>query len=167
MTNERTLLTGFGPFGRVVSNPTARVAERLSSEVATLVLPTSFARACRLLLAALASSRFDRVVMLGVAANSERFRVERFATNWDDGANADVEGFTPPPRRIAAGAPARLPVSTSVDAWLAALGSAGVPAVVSESAGAFLCNHALFEALRHARATGVTTVAIDRLESSR
>jgi pyroglutamyl-peptidase len=161
MSTRRTLLTGFGAFGAVVSNPTERLVERFAGEVDTLILPTSFAHAPRRVLGALADGRYDRVVMLGVAASTPGFRVERFAHNWDEGGTRDVDGFVAPARRIASVAPARLPVTIEVERWVDALSRAlseipqnRVPVALSESAGGFLCNHALFHALRHARAAG-------------
>jgi len=156
----KTLLTGFGPFGAVVSNPTQRLVEHYSSDVDgrspvadvdSLLLPTSFSRAPRILLHALAGARYDRVVMLGVAANTPHFRVECFAHNVDEGGAYDVDGFAPPVRRIASASPHRLQVTIDPTDWLHALSAIDVPVALSESAGGFLCNHALFHALRFSR----------------
>ena len=147
----KTLLTGFGPFGAVISNPTQRLAERFADEVETLVLPTSFARAPSLIVRALAERSYERVVMLGVAVSTPHFRVECFAHNADEGGAPDVDGFVPPMRAIAAAAPHRLPVTIVPKQWLDALAAVNVPVELSESAGGFLCNHALFHALHSSR----------------
>ncbi len=149
-----TLLTGFGPFGNVLRNPTERLARLFENEMETLVLPTSFAHAPRHLLRVLSRGRFERVVMLGVASGATSFRVERHAHNWDDGGQPDIDGFSAPARRIAARAPSRLDVTVDVVAWARALQAAAVPATLSDSAGGYLCNHALFHALRFVRGAG-------------
>jgi pyroglutamyl-peptidase len=155
----QTLLTGFGPFGNVVSNPTERLVRHFATEamaeheLTVCHLPTSFARAPALMQCALEQGGrdgrpFDNVLMLGVATGSARWRVERFGRNHDD-ALTDVDDFTPPARTIIEGAPDLLPVTFPVETMVTALEQAGLPSVASESAGAYLCNHVLFTTLHY------------------
>lgn len=164
-TPMQTLLTGFGPFGTVVSNPTERLAayfaarETPGHHLTTCTLPVSFARTPEALRAALerggAEGRpFDNVLMLGVATGSKVWRVERFGRNRDSARLPDSDGFMPPERTIAPDAPEVLPVSFPVEALVAALERAGLPVIASESAGAYLCNHGLFWLLRSMQSSG-------------
>jgi pyroglutamyl-peptidase len=161
-------LTGFGPFGSVISNPTERLVAHFATagavghDLTTCILPTSFTRAPEILRGALdlggrERQPFDTVLMLGVATGSAYWRVERFGRNWDEASVPDVDGFAPPARRIVPDAPDRLPVTVPIEALVAALEQAGLPAVLSDSAGGYLCNHALFVTLRHLACLGHPT----------
>ena len=156
-----TLLTGFGPFERIISNPTERLARHFENgtvsghRLTTCVLPVSYRRAPALLLEALrqgdneGGQPFDVLWMLGVAFGSPHWRVERGATN-KNGVAADVDSMRARPY-IVEGGPERIEVSLPVQPLVTALVHAGLPAVESGSAGAYLCNHLLYTALWHRR----------------
>lgn len=155
-----TLLTGFSAFRDVVDNPTERLVRHFESYGAaghcltTAVLPVSYKRAPVLLTEAIDRGHavgrpFDLVLMLGVASASEYWRVERFGRN-ENCAIPDADEFAPPPRIHPAG-PSVLEATVPVERLIGALSQAGLPAVLSESAGAYLCNHVLYSALRHVR----------------
>ena len=132
----------------VLSNPTERLARRFGG----LVLPTSFARAPRLLSESLVGS--DLVLMLGVAESSEGFRVETFGRNRDEARLPDVDGERPH-RVIVPGAPEQLPVTLDAERLCAAIAAAGIPASLSPSAGGYVCNHVLFSTLHALQGTPV------------
>jgi pyroglutamyl-peptidase len=159
----RTLLTGFGPFGEVVDNPTERLVRHFGDSGAqghrltTCVLPVSYRRAPALLRDAIeqgdADGRpFDLVWMLGVASRSQYWRVERLGRNVND-QKPDMDGVIPPVCVVEDG-PDTLAVTVPVSSVTSALSEAGVPAAVSDSAGGYLCNHALYAALQYLRQTG-------------
>ncbi|HLV80893.1 MAG TPA: hypothetical protein VKT32_11455 [Chthonomonadaceae bacterium] len=161
----QTLLTGFGPFGKVVSNPTERLLAHFAAEGAPgqelsfCLLPVSFTCAPPLLRAAIekggrGGQPFDTVLMLGVAARSLHWRVECFGHNYCHPALRDADGQTAPGRILVPGAPEALPVTLPVTPMLQALQQIGLPAALSNTAGAYLCNVALFTALLHLQATG-------------
>lgn len=164
-TPLQTLLTGFGPFGTVISNLTERLVTYFAARnvpghrLTPCTLPVSFARAPETLRAALERGGpdgrpFDNILMLGVATGSKVWRVERFGRNRDSARLPDSDGFMPPERTIAPDAPEVLPVSFPVEALVTALECAGLPVIASESAGAYLCNHGLFWLLCHLQRTG-------------
>jgi pyroglutamyl-peptidase len=80
----RTLLTGFGPFGRVVSNPSSRIVAHFAQagaaghDLTTRVLPVSYARAAREIRALLSAGGFDAALLLGVARRETHLRLEQF-----------------------------------------------------------------------------------------
>ena len=162
------LLTGFGPFGDVVDNPTERLVRHFERHgipghrLKTCVLPVSYSRAPGLLIEAIEQgsdlgSPFDLVWMLGVASISRGWRVERFGRNENSSA-LDADDFLPPPRIDPSG-PAILEATVPVELLASELAKAGLPASLSDSAGAYLCNHALYTALRHLRQSGSRALA--------
>jgi pyroglutamyl-peptidase len=165
----QTLLTGFGPFITVLSNPTGRLVERFEQEtvsgheISTCLLPTSFRRAPEMMDAALERGGrdgrpFDLVLMLGVAQNSPGWRVERYGRNWNN-ACEDVDGYIPDAGPILASAPEALTATLPTEDLVAALHRAGLPAVASDSAGGYLCNHILFHTLFRLQEAGSATRA--------
>jgi pyroglutamyl-peptidase len=93
----------------------------------------------------LCTGKHELVLMLGVAEGTSEIRVERFGRNVDDARIADVDGAEP--HGAIADGPDVLPVSIDVNAVLHALLRAEIPAVVSESAGSYVCNHVLYATL--------------------
>jgi pyroglutamyl-peptidase len=159
----RTLLTGFGAFGNVADNPTERLVRYFENrevpghKLTTCLLPVSYRRAPALLIETLRRADvdgrpFDLVWLLGVASGSPHWRVERFGRNENSGA-PDTEDHTPPPQ-IAGNGPAVLEATIRVEPLVSALQQAGLPATASDSAGGYLCNHALYVALWHLRQNG-------------
>ncbi len=159
----KILLTGFGPFGDVVSNPTERLVRHFDRHgvpghhLATCVLPVSYGRAPAILRETIERGDdkgrpFDLVWMLGVATASTVWRVECFGRNENSSA-WDADDFAPPPKIDPLG-PRALEVTVPVGRLVSELTRAGLPVAPSENAGAYLCNHALYTALRHLRRTG-------------
>jgi pyroglutamyl-peptidase len=145
------LVTGFEPFGGADVNPSQKLVEALASEpsegveLATAVLSVAWARAADELARALDSAKPELVVCFGQADGRAQVEVERFALNFDDGA--DEAGET---RRaeIVPGGPVAYRSSLPVDAIVEALREEGIPATSSRDAGGFLCNHVFYVLMR-------------------
>ena len=88
---ERTFVTGFKSFGKILDNPSAILAEGSGRPFQTLEVAY---RAVDDFLAGLASATFDRLVMLGVAGGRDRVTPELFARN-SIGKTPDVRGYAP------------------------------------------------------------------------
>lgn len=166
----QTLITGFGPFGAVLDNPSQRLVDHFAvhpvpgHELTTQVLPVSFRRAPQEMIEALehgdANGRpFDLVLMLGVAANAPTWRVERYGRN-RDASIRDVDGYLPAAASIVAEAPMLLPVTVPGEAVTTAIQRVGLPVIASEDAGGYLCNHILFRTLHFLAMTGSRTRAL-------
>ena len=154
----RILVTGFGPFGRVIDNPSGRLAAALAdATVDALVLPTSFGRAPALLRERL-DDRYDTVLLLGVAESNRHFAVEVFGHNFSAARLPCVDGEAPH-GVISPGVPERLAVTLPPEDTLAAL-SGRIEARRSESAGSYVCNALLFHALLEARAPRIGFVHV-------
>jgi pyroglutamyl-peptidase len=94
-------------------------------------------------------------VGVGLATRTDAVRLERVAINVADARIPDNAGHTPDDEPLAAAAPAAHFTGLPVKAVLAALRAAGIPGIVSNTAGTFVCN-ALFYALRETYGDGVT-----------
>ena len=146
------LLTGFGPFGEITANPTARAVRRLARDprcralgLKTAVLPVDRDESPARLAALLKRHRPRGLILTGVAAGREEICFERTAVNvWRD------VGGRGHGRRIHPGGPDGLFATGPLAASVQAL-RAGGPARVSESAGTYACNLVLYEALRWTR----------------
>jgi pyroglutamyl-peptidase len=147
------LATGFEPFGGSGVNPSQLLVEQLAAdppaglELATAVLPVSYARAGDALAQAVAAAEPELVVCFGQADGRTGISVERFALNVEDAASADNEGVVSA-REIDPDGPAAYRSTLPVEAIVAALRDAGIPAATSRDAGGFLCNHVFYALMR-------------------
>jgi pyroglutamyl-peptidase len=159
----RTLVTGFGAFGTVASNPSARIVARLEQAgaaghaLSTRVLPVSYERSAREIDALLRAGTFDAAVMLGVARSAQGLRVERVARLRMRVQKPDVDGQAPPVVEGNGSEREVLATTFPVEAVVARLLGSGFEARVSEDAGDYVCNHAYYAALRTIQEAGLST----------
>jgi pyroglutamyl-peptidase len=92
------------------------------------------------------------VLAVGLAGGRVELSLERVAINVDDARIRDNDGQQPIDRPIVAGGPAAYFSGLPVKAAVAAMREGGLPAIVSNSAGTFVCNH-VFYGLMHLAAT--------------
>ncbi len=157
----QTLLTGFGAFERVVSNPTERLVRYFEEngapghDLTIRIFPVSYESAAQQLRAEMeiggkGGQPFDAVLMLGVAAGSQEWRVERIGWNANEAVRPDAFGQMPD-SVINAMMPASLPSTLPNQAIAAAIRGEDLPVIESDSAGRYLCNYLLFSALAEVR----------------
>ncbi|MFC6093797.1 pyroglutamyl-peptidase I [Saccharothrix lopnurensis] len=149
------LLTGFEPFDGQRTNPSwdAAVAVRPTGyTLATLQLPCVFDESLRVLENALSTHRYDVVISVGQAGGRPNITPERVAVNLNDARIPDNAGNQPVDTPVVPHAPTAYFSTLPVKACTAALTAAGIPAAVSHTAGAFVCNH-VFYGLMHLVAT--------------
>jgi pyroglutamyl-peptidase len=143
----KVLLTGFEPFGTATSNPSGEIVKQISGDnIVTAILPVAYTQSADRLLALIAEHNPDVVICLGQAEGRTAITPEKVAINLDDARLADNEGILRNDVKILeTGADAyfsTLPIKEMVDA----IKTQGIPATVSLSAGAFLCNHIFYVA---------------------
>jgi len=151
--SRHVLLTGFEPFGPHTVNPSELLVRSFEGRtlagytLATRVFPSETRTLRDRLEAALAETQPALVLACGYAPGRAGIAVERAALNVLDFEIPDAVGTMRKNDPIQRGGPdarlATLPLTEIVTAWHAV----GVPGYVSNSAGTFLCNQMLYEAL--------------------
>ena len=149
----KALVTGFEPFGPDAVNPSREAVLRLSSRlgdltIETRIVPTVFGRAIAALEDAIVTTQPDIVLGVGLAGGRAELSLERVAINVDDARIPDNDGQQPIDQPIVAGGPGAYFTGLPVKRAVAALREAGLPAIVSNTAGTFVCNH-IFYGLMH------------------
>lgn len=153
------LVTGFEPFGGASVNPSWQAVSLLPEEIMgqrvhRMMLPTVYGAAADMLLARIGEVRPCIVLCSGVAGGRQGVTPELVAINYRQARIADNAG------RLFSGVPidpagdtahmTRLPVNAMVDR----IRDAGIPASLSLSAGAFVCNDVYYALLRSEKALG-------------
>lgn len=149
------LVTGFEPFGGERINPSAEIVRQLHGtevggcRVVGVVLPCVFGAAVVELKRALRATNPRWVICLGQAGGRAAITPERVAVNCDDAPQPDNAGRQPVDAPVVRGGPVAYWSTLPVKAIVARLRAEDIPAEVSRTAGAFVCNH-VFYGLMHA-----------------
>ena len=152
----KVLLTGFEPFGKATLNPSGEIVKQISGDnIVTAILPVAYAQSAEALLALIEQHNPDVVISLGQAEGRTHVSLERIAINLDDARLADNEGVIRNDVPIVVGGPVAYESTLPIKEIVKAINDAGVPAAVSLSAGAFLCNHVFYVAQDHFKGTKV------------
>lgn len=152
---KRLLLTAFEPFGGEDLNPSLETARRMGkisfpdAVVRVAELPVDRYRAIEVALALIHADRPDIVIMLGQAGARYRVNPERVAINVDDFRIPDNAGNQPKDDPIIEGGPVGYFSTLPIRAIADRINRADIPAAISNSAGAHLCNR-LFYSVMHA-----------------
>ncbi len=159
------LVTAFGAFPGAPQNPSAEiVAElerhwrgrfaRLGVKLVTAVLPVVHAVG-PLIDALVARDKPDAIVHLGLAARRRNITVETRARNSVTTLKADARGAFAPTRMHGRAAASALPCGWNGVLLAAGLRGAGVDAALSNDAGDYVCNAALWRSLEAGAAPAV------------
>lgn len=160
----KLLLTGFVPFLDNPINPTEEITKELGDtvingyEIVTAVLPVDFNNAEQQLKEKIAEIQPDVVMMLGLAAGRSKITPERIAINVKDGPK-DNEGYAPVDEPIDIDGPDGLFTTLPIRKMVDALKENQLPATISNTAGAYLCNHMMYAALNEALKNDATYLA--------
>jgi len=152
------LLTGFEPFGGETTNPSwttvqkVRDAWRGEALLHAVELPVAFDRVGDALRSAIRDTEPDVVICVGQAGGASTIQVERIAINVDDARIPDNTGFQPIDEPIIADGPAAYFSSLPIKAAVAAVSALGIPAVVSQTAGTYTCNHVFYRLMHELEA---------------
>lgn len=155
------LLTGFGPYGDEIQNPSGEIAARLDGEqiddlsVRGVVLPVTTDEVGPALDRALQTIGPDVVVVTGVTPGRAALAVERVALNVRDFPIPDTDGAQPVDEPVIFGGPAAYLSSLPVKAILAAWRAEGFPGFVSNTAGTYVCNQTFYLARHLTEGTAV------------
>lgn len=164
----RLLLTGFEPFGGEAVNPSAEIVRLIAAdppsgvEITVLVLPVRGRVTFDQLVPALDALGLDAWLGVGQAGGRAQLAVERVGINLlidHDLAAVDaraIQDDVPDPleQTLVAGAPAAYFARLPVVKLAAHMSAAGAPTAISHSAGAYICNEALYVAEHHLATSG-------------
>ena len=148
----KVLVTGFEPFGGEKVNPALEAVKGLpaeihGAEVRCLEVPTVFHKSAHVLEEEMSHYQPDFVLCIGQAGGRSSLTPERVAINQDDARIPDNDGNQPLDLAIRPdGAPAYFS-SLPIKAMVQAIKKEGLPASVSNTAGTFVCNHLMYQAL--------------------
>ena len=148
----KILVTGFDPFGGEKVNPALEAVKSLPSEIHGaeihwVEIPTVFYKAAEVLETAIVRFQPDAVLCIGQAGGRASLTPERVAINQDDARIPDNQGNQPIDTPIRQDGQAAYFSTLPIKAMVQAIKEEGLPATVSNTAGTFVCNHLMYQAL--------------------
>lgn len=162
---KKLLLTAFEPFGGEGLNPSLETARQMSkidfrdALVRVVELPVDRYRAVAIAIDLIRGERPDIVIMLGEAGARYRVTPERVAINIDDFRISDNAGNQPKDEPIIEGGPVGYFSTLPIRAITDRINKAHIPAAISNSAGAHLCNRLFYSVLHTISVDGLPTKA--------
>jgi pyroglutamyl-peptidase len=157
----KILLTGFEPFDKSPINPSEQVVQALTAEtipgveLETAILPVDSKRGPATLLQALETAQPEVVLCLGQASRRAVISIERVAVNLLNFGIPDNTGALIKDRHIDDAGPAAYFTTLPVREIFKTLKEEGIPAELSLSAGAYLCNQVIYTLLHHLESQGL------------
>lgn len=148
----KILLTGFDPFGKDKINPSIELVKKVEekidkAQIFKLEIPTVFKKSGEILEENIKKIRPDVILCIGQAGGRSSISVERIAINIDDARIDDNDGKKPIDKKIRDDGEnayfSNLPIKKIVEE----IKKENIPAEISNSAGTFVCNHLMYEAL--------------------
>ena len=148
----KILVTGFEPFGGEKVNPALEAVKLLpkeihGAEVYWAEIPTVFDQSAEVLEAEIERYQPDVVLCIRQAGGRASLTPERVAINQDDARIPDNQGNQPIDTPIRLDGEAAYFSTLPIKAMVQAINEVGLPATVSNTAGTFVCNHLMYQAL--------------------
>ena len=147
----KIIVTGFDPFGGEMINPSIECVKALPEiegvELIRLELPTVFKESAKRLNEVINDVKPDAVLSVGQAGGRPGITMERIAINVDDARIPDNISQQPIDEAIQLDGEAAYFTTLPIKRIVKAIREAGIPAEVSNSAGTFVCNHIMYQAL--------------------
>ena len=148
----KILVTGFDPFDGEKVNPALEAVKSLPSEihgaeVHWVAIPTVFYQSAEVLEAEINRYHPDAVLCIGQAGGRASLTPERVAINQDDARIPDNQGNQLIDTPIRLDGQAAYFSTLPIKAMVQAIKEEGLPATVSNTAGTFVCNHLMYQAL--------------------
>ena len=149
---KKLLITGFEPFGGETVNPSWEAVSRLPQEaggylLTKLRLPVTFGEAAERVLCTADALCPDVILCIGQAGGRNVITPELVGINLRHGEIPDNKGIQPKDQPILTHGESGLFSTLPVRNMAEAVQKAGIPAKVSYSAGAYVCNDVLYTLL--------------------
>lgn len=151
---KKLLITGFDPFGGEAINPSWEAVKRLPETVGSwlltkLEIPTIFDKAYTQVLEMARQIQPDAILCIGQAGGRSAITPEVVGINLREAAIADNAGNLATGQSIRENGPAAYFATVPVRDMVENIRKAQLPASLSYSAGAFVCNDVLYSLLHH------------------
>ena len=147
----KIIVTGFDPFGGETINPSIECVKALPEiegvELIRLELPTVFKESAKRLNEVINDVKPDAVLSVGQAGGRPGITMERIAINVDDARIPDNISQQPIDEAIQLDGEAAYFSTLPIKRIVKAIREAGISVEVSNSAGTFVCNHIMYQAL--------------------
>ena len=147
----KIIVTGFDPFGGEKINPSIECVKALPEiegvELFRVELPTVFKESAIRLNEVINDVKPDVVLCIGQAGGRPGITMERIAINVDDARIPDNISQQPIDEAIQLDGEAAYFTTLPIKRIVNAIRKAGIPAEVSNTAGTFVCNHIMYQAL--------------------
>ncbi|MFA6801658.1 MAG: hypothetical protein WCR19_06080, partial [Acholeplasmataceae bacterium] len=142
---KKILLTAFEPFDGKNKNASSEIMNCLEFDlhlfdIHKLILPTTFNDIESLMINKISSFKPDIILMLGEASGTNHIRIERVAINIDDARIPDNTHYQPIDQIIKQNSDNALFSTLPIKKIHHNLLENEIPAVISNSAGTFVCN---------------------------
>ena len=153
----KIIVTGFDPFGGEKINPSIECVKALPEiegvEIIRLELPTVFKESAIRLNEVINEVKPDAVLCVGQAGGRPGITMERIAINVDDARIPDNSSQQPIDEVIQGDGEAAYFSTLPIKRIVKAIREVGISAEVSNTAGTFVCNHIMYQALYAATKT--------------
>lgn len=157
---KKLLITGFEPFGGQPVNPSWEAVAQLPDiidqwQLHKLRIPVEYGEAARLTLEKAREMGAEAVISVGQAGGRGAVTPEVIGIDLREATIPDNAGRLCKGEPIEEGGPDGIFSTLPVREMAAAIGEKGIPAKLSYSAGAYVCNDVLYTLLRHFEGTAV------------
>lgn len=151
---KKLLITGFEPFGGEKINPSWEAVARLPEQIneyslTKLRLPVTFGEAADMVIKAAEEICPDVILCIGQAGGRTAITPELVGINLRYGGIPDDKGYQPKDEPIIVGGATAYFSTLPMRGMVEAIRAADIPAQVSYSAGAYVCNDVLYAVLAH------------------
>jgi pyroglutamyl-peptidase len=154
------IIFGYEPFLEFKENPSGLIAQSLNGReiaghrVKGITLPVEYSRIEEIIVDTLNREKPTLALGLGLAASRNVVTPEKIAVNYKHDKEPDNTGKIILAEEIDPTQPDGLFANFPVEGLVEELNRRGVPSSLSLSAGAYLCNNAMFVIVREARRAG-------------
>jgi len=153
VVSMKVLLTGFDIFKKEKKNPSWEAIKDMEdiyfegTEIVKRKLPVEFKKAIEIVSDLLLGTKPDFYIAFGLAGGRTTITVERVAINIMDSKAPDNSGYTPDDEPIFEDGPTAYFSTVPIKKIITNLHNEGIPALISNSAGTYVCNTVFYTGL--------------------
>ena len=149
---SKILVTGFDPFGGEPVNPAFEAVKLLPETIAgvsvvKLEIPTVFTRSAMVVEEAIEREKPDYVLCIGQAGGRSAVTVEKVAINLAESRIPDNDGEQPFDTPLREDGDTAYSATLPVKAMVKRINASGIPALMSYTAGTYVCNSIMYNVL--------------------